>query len=522
MLNKLKGEKYFKYVKQNKLELLVTAIVSIVTYLPFFMGDMYNADSFTYGVFYHSNSYGWENNQGRFLLRIWDFWRDRMVLPSLITALSIVLLLAAVVILWSVFELKSPFFKIFLGIFVICAPSIADLFTYTYTADAYCFAILLSTLAGMLLIKGEKWLTAVGAGAALVSVLGIYQVYIGITITICSFWLIMKLVDNSISIKIIIQKMLRFLIVGVAAVSIYWIIFTLLDRIKYLTKTTARGADNAIQNVFANLLQSITKAYQIFGEYFFSDTIVYNSWHGRKYINAFIVVLIILLFVVTVYQKKLYNSIGRLLFSGLLMMLVPAMLGIVIIMAPESNVYAETGILMLGYMNFLYILLILLSERIVFPQIQIISYLSLMYLVILFCVFIGVFARMLQAESNKFQMLAYGMENRLEQLDEYESGMKVLVVGRPQSGNYPFVDDTYKTITKGMISDYSLTFGRADQVSNSWIELFKYYCGVNYERVTDEERETILDSQQLQDMGIYPSKDCVQKMGDIAVIRLSE
>ena len=229
----------------------------------------------------------------------------------------------------------------------------------------------------------------------------------------------------------------------------------------------------------------------------------------------------LLLLAFLVWKNKIYQKPLRLLCGIALVVLIPMMLEVVILMAPGTSIYAETGLLMLCTMNLADLLPVLLLPY-VKVKAGIPIRVSMVYMAVFMCIFIGVFARMLQAESNKFQMLAYGMENRLEQLDEYESGMKVLVVGRPQSGNYPFVDDTYKTITKGMISDYSLTFGRADQVSNSWIELFKYYCGVNYERVTDEEREKILDSQQLQDMGIYPSKDCVQKMGDIAVIRLSE
>lgn len=64
------------------------------------------------------------------------------------------------------------------------------------------------------------------------------------------------------------------------------------------------------------------------------------------------------------------------------------------------------------------------------------------------------------------------MENRIEGIEGYAPNMKVLVVGRPHNGNYPFVDEKLYDITKGMISRYSLTFGMAGQVSASWIKLF--------------------------------------------------
>lgn len=522
MLNKTLWDNISDYIRQNRGVLGIVSILSVLTYFPFFAGDMYNADSFTYGVFSHSDQYGWENNQGRFLLRFLDQWRDGMILPPLIIGICLFFLLASVIVMWNIFDFHSPVSKVLSGIVLVCTPSMADLFTYYYTADHYCFAFCLAMLAALLMVKGKRWISACVATALLVVTLSVYQVYLCVTVTVCGFWLLMKLLDGETSVKTLLHQALRCLIAGIAGVGIYWIIFTALDKMKYLTKTSDRGADGAVINAITNLGGSMKQIYQVFAQFFFSDAIVYNSWHGRKYSNGLIVVLIVLAFALLVYQRKVYTSTLRLVLSIVLLLLVPVMTGIVILMVPDVNVYAETGVLVLGGMYLLYVLLIILAEQMTERKIRIVLTVPIAYTALLFCIFIGVFARMEQAESAKFQMLAYGMETRLETLEDYHSGMKVCVVGRPQSGNYPFVDDTYKTITKGMISDYSLTFGRADQVSNSWIMLFRYYCGVNYEAVTDEEREEILASEELQEMEIYPAGSSVQRIGEIAVIRLSE
>lgn len=503
-------------------EFILLTIVSILTYFPFLSGQMNNADAFLFGVFHHSDAYGAENNLGRFFLRFFDFWRDGMILPSLITALSIGFLLFSVLILWEIFTPVGMLDRLIIGVMVVCTPSVANLFTYGYTADGYCLGFLLAIIAAALLIEGTDIKSLVLASVCIIVSLGLYQAYLAVTITVCGFWLLLKVIRNVEEGHFLWKKTLRFLIGGGVGLICYLGLFTLLDRLHYLTKDHSKGSDSLWSNFTGHFLTGIQEIYKVFKEYYFDNTIVYNSWHGRKYMHVIILLLTIVALGIVIWKKKTYQKPARLLCSALLLVFIPIMLEIVILMAPGTSVYAETGLLMLCTMNLIYILPILLLADIKFGGMKLAIRISMVYMALYMCIFIGVFARMLQTESNKFQMLAYGMETRLESLEDYQSGMKVMVVGRPQRGNYPFVDDTYKTITKGMISDYSLTFGRADQVANSWIELFKYYCGVNYEGVTEQELEQILNSEELQDMENYPAENCARRIGDIAVIRLSE
>ena len=136
--------------------------------------------------------------------------------------------------------------------------------------------------------------------------------------------------------------------------------------------------------------------------------------------------------------------------------------------------------------------------------------------------FIGVFAKVIQLEQRKTEMLVYLMEDRMAEAGEYHAGQKVLVVGRPQWGNYPFTDDTLNTITKGMISSYSLTFGADEQISSGWLQLFQYFGGVRHQECSAEEREQILSSDEIKQMGNFPAETSVKRFGDTLVIKLSE
>lgn len=510
-----------------KKELFVVAFCSLIVYLPFMSGQLNNADGFIWGVFRHSDNYAWENNQGRFFLRFLDTWRSGIVIPALIIGICLVFLWIMAAVLWYAFDIRNTFERILAGILVVCTPSIADLLTYYYTADCYCFGILLAVLAAVLLIRGKKKRSGFLAAALIIVLLGIYQPYLGITVTICGFWLLLQMLKNEIENKELGKKTLRFLAAGGAGVIIYLFLFFLLEKAGYLVRDSARGADHALANAFSNMFYGIVEVYHVFIEYFFEDTLICNAWHGRRYVNVLVLILFFLMIGLAIWQNKTYKNVTRCVLSIVLAVLIPVMLEIVIVMAPGTSVHAETGILMLCGMNFFYLLPILLlplikKSRWIYVGTNVIAKLSLVYMGVFMCVFIGVFERMVQTEQAKFETLAVRMESRMEELDHYSSGMKVLVVGRPQSGNYPFVDDMYKTVTKGMISDYSLAFGRADQVSLSWIELFKYYCGVRYERVSEEQRLELMESEEFAQMENYPAKSSVRWIDDVVVIKLSE
>lgn len=533
----MRGERVFIVVKEwgkkiktefegMKRELFVVAFWSFIVYLPFLCGQLNNADGFIFGVFLH-NDFGHEDSEGRFFLRFFDFWRDGMVLPAMIIGLCLLFLWIAVAVLWYTMDIRGSLLRILSGVLVVCTPSMADLFTYYYTADGYCLSLLLSVLAAGLLVKGERKRSFLAVVFLMIGSLGIYQAYVGITVIICGFWLLRQLLGNEMEDGILLRKTLRILAGGAAGVSSYFLLYNLLDKVGYLTIDNERIAENAVFNIFTSLFGGTKEIYEVFIEYYFMDTLVCNAWHGRRYVNMLVLVLILFMVGMAIWRNKIYKNVVRCIFGILLTALIPVMLEIVILIAPNVSVYAETGILMLCGMNFLYLLPVLLlpllkGGRRIYAGTGVAVRLSLLYMSVFMSIFIGVFERMVETEQTKFGTLAVRLESRIEELESYSSGMKVLVVGRPQSGNYPFVDDMYKTITKGMISDYSLAFGRADQVSMSWIELFKYFCGVRYERVSEEQRLELMDSEEFAQMDNYPSETSVKKIDDVVVIKLSE
>ena len=174
---------------KNKIskESLYVLLLGVIVYLPFMAGQLNNADGFTNGVLYHSDDYVWEDAQGRFFLRFFDFWRDSMIIPELIVFVSIIMMVVLIHLIWEIFDVQRSIERILIGGFILFAPSVANLFTYYYCADAYSLAFLFSVVASYLLVKGKKKIWGIAIIPLIIS-MGLYQTYVGVTISIFGIW----------------------------------------------------------------------------------------------------------------------------------------------------------------------------------------------------------------------------------------------------------------------------------------------------------------------------------------------
>lgn len=153
MVNNVTFEKWFG--KVNK-ESIILYFMGVLVYLPFMTNQLNNADGFTNGVLYHNHSYTWEDAQGRFFLRFFDLWREGMVIPELIVPVSLLMMIVLIYFVWEILDVQLFGERIFIGGFILFSPSVANLFTYYYCADAYSFAFLLAVIASHILIREKN------------------------------------------------------------------------------------------------------------------------------------------------------------------------------------------------------------------------------------------------------------------------------------------------------------------------------------------------------------------------------
>lgn len=545
-------------------------ILSCIVYSPFMVQQLNNADDNTFGYLYHADYYWTENNLGRFFIQFFDVWRNRIVSPVLIVVLSLVFLSAMAELIARIFDIKSGVTRVLVGALVIFAPSMADMFTYYYTADSYAFAYFLVVLSVYLLLKTEwkfRWAAAI---VCMVISMGIYQAYTGFAFFLISVWFITKGIfekradalggcllkgetssgeSRGFSLKNLdsFQKKLwggYFSVAG--AMGAYYILFKILTAVGYVVPLGDRGMGGMLETMLKMLPVKILEMYRVILEYFFTDVIVSNSWFARKYVNIIVVIMIFIAVAILIIKGRMEKKLSGILMLIFTLFVTVSSLSMIVVLGPDTSVYAETGILMLPYMNGLYILMLLLGEllmpeaceavenaqtkdeelkgeKVAASDIAVLLTQGIsIILVIIMIVFIQVFARYIDQQQKQITSLATRVSSRIEALEDYSEGMKVLAVGRPHKGNYSLPDEQYESITKGMISHYSMIFGADDQISAGWIKAFKYYVGIEYSEVSADERNMLLDSEEVKNMGAFPADDSVKKVNDIVIVKFSE
>lgn len=518
-------EKIKKLIKSVNISTWILLAIGLLVYSPFVVQQLNSADVNVYGYLYHSG-YGFEDSQGRFLLRFFDMWRNSMVSQVLVIPVSIFFVCLVGEVSCNILNINNKVSRLLLGAFLLFAPSVADLFSYTYTADSYCFSYLLAALAAYFLISKEDLGSKIIAVVLIIISLSLYQAYVGFCIFLITLWFLFKVVlKEKIKKEHILKLAFAYLSVIVGMIG-YLVIFKILSKVGYLYMNTDRGFDNMGGGFISHFFEGFIDSYRAFAEYFFSTPFVNNDWFGRSYVNIVVFTAVFGLLIFTLIRRREALNWVNVIVSLAALAILPLIFCLMVFLAPGASVYAETGLLMIPFINGLYWIMVLLAEELISQNKEEIIYLILRLvsvgLIVIMVVNIQCFARLIDLEQEQLRQLSNRIVYSMESLDEYEAGGKVLVVGRPHRGNYPIPDDYLNDICAGMITKYTQIFGAEDQIASGWIRAFEYYAGVRYQAVTEDERKSLISSDEVQSMNIYPYDNSVCKIGDVVVVKLSE
>lgn len=524
------------YESIHKVTFVLMAL-GMVVYSPFWTKQLNSADVNVYGYLYHIEGYQYEDALGRFFIKYLVNWRNDINSNVLIIPLCVLILAGIAELIIRIFDIKSSIIAFLTGSVIMFSAFTADLFSYVYTADVYCIAYFLVALAAYILVKTDGKKKYLIAGALLFISMGIYQAFVGFAIlllTICFLKDILCTFEENENkglkaVKIPFFNTLFGYVTIAGSMVIYLVIFKILDMVGYLKMETDRGSNSIMGNFITSIGESIGKIYTVFFQFFFTNDMNYNSWFGRKYIHIALFLMCFLLMGILLFKDKKYKNIYIVILTALVIVVIPVIMCLIVILAPGSSVYAETGPLMLAYMTGVFLVPLVLADGAIdtkkgwlLPLTQSGIKVFAFLLVLIMIVFIEVFAKEVELDQNQLTLLANRMIYSMEAREDFEPMQKVLVVGRPHSGNYPLPDENFELITKNMISHYSQIFGANDQIAIGWIRAFDYYAGVKFTPVSREEMEALLSSDEVKQMEIYPDTDSIHKIGDITVIKLSD
>lgn len=524
-------EKLGRVLSKNEwLTFYVTFFSGIAMYIALISNWLANPDGIWTGLADRSVNqwyYTWDTALGRFAVTWWEGIKGYVVYPAGAAVFAIFVLAVIAVLLVKLFSLNTKLSCIITGLLVVLSPSVPILISYYGCTDSYAIGYLLAVVSIFILTNYKKVPSWIAATLLLGASLAFYQAYFALAVCLCYCYLFLMLINPKIKFIEIRKLALRYMSAGIMAAIGYMGLFKLLQKVFDFPAAAGRGFSDMAGNALGQLGTSFVQAYQVFYDYFFTNTILNNTWNGRNLIHMAAVVILVIQLILLIMKHKIYKNIGRLLLLMGTIILLPVAFTFVVIMAPGASAYGETGVLMLPQM-YLFYLLVFLKGRLL-PEdkkyMTIIKWLSALLVAIvlfMYVVFNAAFQQCMTLNMNKASTVSQLMLTRISMESEYKAGMPLIIGGKMEEGNYPRLYEHLYEITKGSPSKYGITWDNYFGRQGGWIMYLKQFKGVEFTYYDETLAQEILDSTQYQQMGLFPEESSVAVIDGVMVVKLSE
>ncbi len=495
-----------------RLAFVSAAVIGLITHLYLFTNLLLNHDS--------NNSIFTDNNvlsSGRWSAELLSVFSTNFQLPVVIGLISVVMLALTAGLTVRILGLTNRVNIVLVSALLVTFPSVACIFAYLFTADAYFIALFLSALS-VYCAKMYRWGWA-AAVALLTVACGTYQAFVCYAIGLFLFDCLLMLLDGT-PLPQVVAKGVRYVLICVASLILYYVVLQVLLAATGTTLENYQGMSGMSLSNIAAFLAQIPKAWLLFGAFFFDP----------GYFTPFfrVVQLLYCLFFVGVglyliKVKKLYQDIPRLLlvFAGLL--LVPLALNFITVLAFGADVHA----LMIYSFVLLLVLIVKASELAVAHLLPaggkkgalvFFTNLALCFVLVWgnFCATNTAYLR-LQVRYETSYAAANRIMARIEALDGYTADTPVAFAGRLPSGLYGMTVEEFSQIDSLTGTDDNLLLS-----TYSAPVFLETYIGLHLPGMTDEQWNMVYGSGILDEMPCYPADGSIILRDGVVIVKLGE
>jgi len=246
-------------LREYRAVLISSFVVGILAHMFTFTNKLVNGDD-VFTLFYKGGSY----TLGRWGLVLFDDIFPNYSMPWIYGIITIALIAASVCILVHVFHIRSKLLQVLLAGLIVAFPSLTGVFSFMFMSCTYSSAFLLAVLAVYLMDRSEKRFF-LPAGVCLVLSLSLYQGYIALIASLLVLVLIQQLLENTDT-RTVFRRGVAFLLFLIVFLGIYYGITQLLLRITGYELNNY--ANNRLNFSLASLPAGIVTAYQSFYKFF--------------------------------------------------------------------------------------------------------------------------------------------------------------------------------------------------------------------------------------------------------------
>lgn len=422
----------------------------------------------------------------------------------------------------ALFKLKNPVLIGLIGALLAASPATTETFFFLFTADGYMIAMLLAALAVYFSrIEETRKTRLILSGICICISCGIYQAYVSFALLLAVCYFIDILLQNNHSKQDCFKWVLRQALIYIASLAAYYVIWKLSMHFSGTVANSYQGISEVGKISAGLLLNGLLNSIRTTILYFLQWDVITRGFTLYNVLNILFLIVMALGLVISCFQSKLWK---RKWAVALLALCLIAIMPFACIWHFVSN-YVGYRAMMLQSLTLLFVLTAVLYERYAKPLAK--------NAVCLFLIVI-VFNNSLIANISYFYLnLCYErtyaesieMISRIHILQsEYEFD-KIAVVGTrifdvqhdsidPETGKIQNIGKLH--ILSGLLEETLLY----DSVHT--INFLQATHGLELESLTFSQRNDLLDTDEVRNMGCWPSSDSITVIDDILVIKLSE
>lgn len=523
-------QKFFEWFDKNKRFSFLTAIiVGIITHITFITELIFSQDGLWNSLTYSIPS-AWEFSIGRWGIFLADKIVNNLAIPNITGIISILLIAIATVFIVDILKLKNKTTIFLASAAMVVAPSLTTTMIFAYTSVAYCTAMLITVFSVWLMFKEtntimSKIINIIIAIVLNVLSLGIYQSYIGVVVGLTAMRLVRDLFDNEIATKkFYIQGIIMVLVVMIAGFVYLGVTEIILSNMG-LELVNYKGSENiGLENTLNNLLPSIKKAYKDFCSFFLNDLIVYNEIYSRDTFYKIMFASVAALEAIAIIINKIYKKPHKMILIGLTNLVLPLALNIVLLLTTDTSTYVLTAAQLILMIPFSAMICEMAGEKLTFIF-KWATLISMFLVVFTYYLADNVSYHCLRQTYNQAYTTVNRIVDRIEQTEGYTREGLVLINGIIETN----MDYRYQRMSP--LGDYTVSMffkecpvfhGTYSGMEGTWMNFFTNYMGMKFQLCSVGDYQNIINSQEYEEMGVWPEEDSVKLINNIIVVKLRE
>lgn len=440
-------------------------------------------------------------------------------LPVVIAVISILMLALTAGITVDFLDISDKMTVILTSAFLVTIPSVACIFSYMFTADAYFIALFLTAIAAYIT---KKYRFGWPLGIAICAVAcGIYQAFICYAIGLFLMDCILRLFTDE-PIQNVVKRGIKYIFVIIGGLLLYYGVLKILLVITGTDLLSYQGISSISLGNLKAFLAQIPLAYKSFLKYFIKSA--YSTWFYRIIQMLFLLLgfgAALYLFV----EQKLYRDAGKTTLLLLGALLLPLALNFITVLAAGAQVHA----LMIYAFVLIDVFVIKLTEIAVHTLLKNknthgnVLYLGAALLAGLliwnnFCICNIAYLRLQVSYENSYA-LANRIVARIEELDDYSPEIPVAIIGEASGQLYGGTVPSFSQINSLTGIDGKLFYSPEPHIrTRTFIE---HYIGLHMPRPNSEQKKLLSDSEIIATLPSYPAKGSIVFYEGVIVVKLS-